>query len=33
MVVVLISNLMFTDFGKKTLLANWLPWQQLSVYF
>ena len=19
---------MFTDFGKKTFLANWLPWQK-----
>ena len=24
---------MFTDFGKKPLLANWLPWQQGNVYF
>ena len=24
---------MFTDFGKKTLLTNWLPWQQGNVYF
>ena len=24
---------MFTDFRKKTLLANWLPWQQGNVYF
>ena len=25
--------IMFTDFRKKTLLANWLPWQQGNVYF
>ena len=24
---------MFTDFGKKPLLTNWLPWQQGNVYF
>ena len=24
---------MFTDVRKKTLLANWLPWQQGNVYF
>ena len=24
---------MFTDFRKKALLANWLPWQQGNVYF
>ena len=24
---------MFTDFGKKPLLTNWLPWQQRKVYF
>ena len=24
---------MFTDFRKKTFLANWLPWQQGNVYF
>ena len=23
---------MFTDFGKKPLLENWLPWQQRNVY-
>ena len=22
----------FTDFGKKPLLENWLPWQQRNVY-
>ena len=29
MVAVLIT---FTDFGKKPLLENWLPWQQRNVY-
>ena len=24
--------IMFTDFGKKPLLENWLPWQQRNVY-
>ena len=32
MVVVLIFNHV-TDFVKKPLLANWLPWQQGNVYF
>ena len=31
MVAVLIL-ITFTDFGKKTLLENWLPWQQRNVY-
>ena len=24
---------MFTDFSKKPLVTNWLPWQQGNVYF
>ena len=33
MVVVLIFNDVYWFWQKKTLLANWLPWQPENIYF